>query len=237
MMFKRDGVTRRGALVLAAAAAMTFWIGAQGHSQAQGLDAGAVTDKVQLFYQEIKDYQASFEQIYTDVAAGDEKKSQGKVFFKKPGKMRWDYLTPQRKLEKVLVSDGKAFTIYEAEYDQYYRQCLGDSQLPSALRFLMGTGDLKAEFDVAFGKKAAEGTYKLELTPKEGNGKYKKIHFVVDQATFAVLETIIHDPYGNTNRIVFKSAATNKSLPDAGFNFVIPEGVTPLHNSDKIKCD
>ncbi len=235
MMTKNNRSVTWMALMLVAA--MTFGVLATASAQGKPLTAEELTDKVQDFYKNITDYQARFEQTYTDMAAGKESKSGGKVFFKKPGKMRWDYLTEGRTLDKVLVSDGKAFTIYEAEYQQYYRQCLKDSALPTALRFLMGTGDLRTEFNVAIKKSKQEGTHRLELTPKKSSGKYKKVVFIVDANDFSVRESIIYDPYNNTNRIVFVKPSVNKSLPDAGFDFTIPQGVRPLHDSDKIKCE
>ncbi len=198
------------------------------HAQANELNAEALTDKVQKFYTEMKDFQARFEQIYTDQAAGKETSSGGRVFFKKPGKMRWDYLTADKKLQKVLVSNGADFTIYEAEHNQFYRQSLGDSKLPTALRFLMGDGDIKVEFNAALKPKSNNGDLRLELTPKKDEGKYKKLVFVVDPATYSVKETIVYDPYGNTNRIVFHKPLLNKSLPDSGFDFSPPKDATQL---------
>jgi outer membrane lipoprotein carrier protein len=199
-----------------------------------------VTDKVQKFYQDIQDYQSNFTQVYTDVAAGDETKSGGKVFFKKPGKMRWDYYESKdgkTHVNKVLVSDGKEFNIYEAAYAQYYRQCLGDSQLPSAISFLMGTGDLAKEFTTKLLPSKDAGMLLLELTPKKSSGKYKKIVFRVDAASYAVTRTTVYDPYGNTNVITFKKADINKKLPDSGFNFPAPKGARILGGGKELKCE
>ncbi len=202
--------------------------------------AAEVTQNVQKFYQDIQDYQSNFTQVYTDVAAGEETRSGGKVFFKKPGKMRWDYYEVKdgkTLVTKVLVSDGKEFNIYEAAYAQYYRQCLGDSQLPSAISFLMGTGDLAKEFDTKLVPTKEAGTLGLELTPKKSSGKYKKIQFHVDAKTNAVTRTTVHDPYGNTNVITFKKADINKKLPDSGFNFPAPKGARILGGGKELKCE
>ena len=227
----------RTAGLLAAVTALPIVVNAQGATQ---LTAAQVTDDVQKFYRTMEDYQANFDQTYTDIAAGDETKSSGKVFFKKPGKMRWDYYkTKDGKpaVTKVLVSNGSEFTIYEAEYHQYYRQCLKDSQLPTALRFLMGTGELKTEFDTKLIPSKKKGVLRLELVPKKSSGKYKKIEFAVEDQTFSVLETTVYDPYGNTNRIVFRTPSINKKLPDTGFQFPPPKGAKALGGSKELKCD
>ncbi len=202
--------------------------------------ADEVIDKLQAYYASMKDYQARFTQTYTDVAEGEEKKSGGRVFFKKPGKMRWDYIDrskgKQEQLLKALVSDGTSFSIYEAEFNQYYRQCLKDSQLPTALRFLMGTGDLKQEFSIKLLKAKEKGTFRLALKPKKSTGQYKKLIFVVNRDDFSARETIIYDPYGNTNQIVFEKAKLNKNLPDEGFVFTPTDDMNVLNNSKNLKC-
>lgn len=225
-------------MIVALLALALAWPLAAG-AQDKELDAGQVTDKVQAFYLSMQDFQARFTQTYTDVAADETKSFEGKVFFKKPGKMRWDYLQRTEgkpSLQKVLVSNGAEFTIYEAEFDQYYRQCLGDSQLPTALRFLMGTGDLKADFDVKLLPKAPDGSLRLELTPKKSAGQYKKLEFVVNPKDYSVAQTVVYDPYGNTNRVVFQSPSLNKKLPDAGFDFQPPEGTRALGGAKDLKC-
>ena len=209
-------------------------------AQEAPLDAATVTDKVQAFYANIADYQSNFSQVYTDLAAGDETRTTGKVFFKKPGKMRWDYYESKQgvtAVKKVLVSDGKEFNIYEAEFSQYYRQCLAESQLPTAISFLMGKGDLKTEFDSRLLGAQDGGALKLELTPKKSSGQYKRIVFTVDRGSYAVTQTTVYDPYGNTNRISFLRPAINKSLPDAGFDFPPPKGARILGGGKDLKCD
>lgn len=221
---------------LAAFAALVSWTCP---ANAQGVTAASVTEGIQAFYKSTSDYQASFEQIFTDTAAGDSTTKGGRVFFKKPGMMRWDYLDrsgAKTVLEKVLVSDGKAFTIYEPAVNQYFRKCLKDSTLPTALSFLVGEGELQQDFTPKLLKAKRAGTYEVEMTPKRSSGQYKKIVFIVDAVTFAVQETVIFDPYGNTNRLVFSKPLVNKKLPASGFDFPPPQGARPVGNVD-VKCD
>ena len=61
-------------------------------------------DGIQKFYAEAQDLTAQFEQVYTYTVYGRKQKSNGVVYFKKPGMMRWDYRRPT---PKVFVADGK----------------------------------------------------------------------------------------------------------------------------------
>lgn len=195
------------------------------------MTAREVAERIQRFYKETEDFKAEFKQVYTDVAAGEEKKNWGKVYFKKPGRMRWDYYESdaldQRK--KTLVSDGDMFWIYELEFQQVFKQCLEESQLPTSLKFLMGEGDLLSDFEISFTSESKPSAPELELIPKKSTPKYKKVHFRVDPETFRVEETTVYDPYGNSNRIDFKSTQLNLNLPDSGFEFEPPEGARLLN--------
>ena len=190
-----------------------------------------VAENINNFYKTTKDFQAKFEQVYSDVAAGEEKRSYGRVYFKTPGKMRWDYYAGKnsKKRDKIYVSDGSIFWIYEPEFQQVFKQCLGESQLPTSLRFLMGQGDLLKEFDVSFAKKSTDATPILRLVPKKPTAKYKELEFTVDPKSYQVVRTKIFDPYGNTNTIVFNSGLVNRNLPDRGFDFKVPKGAREIN--------
>jgi len=193
-----------------------------------------VARRIQRFYKETEDFQSEFKQVYTDVAADDKKTRYGKVYFKKPGKMRWDYYETDglENRKKTLVSDGQIFWVYELEFQQVLKRCLASSQLPTSLKFLMGQGDLLEDFDVSFADGSTEKSPRLELVPKEPTPKYKKVHFQVDPETFQVDTTTVFDPYGNTNEIDFQETNLNKNLPDSGFTFEPPEGAR-LMNPEK----
>ena len=201
------------------------------------LSADELAERVQHFYGQTEDFQAAFLQSYTDVAAGQTKQSRGRVYFKKPGMMRWDYYDPSddNRRDRVLVSDGSKFWIYEFEYQQVFRECLEDSQLPTTLRFLMGEGDLSEEFDIEVADESTRERPTIELTPKEPTSHYSKLRFELDGETFQVTKTTVYDPYGNTNEIDFRNIRVNRNLSESSFEFEVPEGAREL-NPQK-QCD
>ncbi len=200
------------------------------------MTADDYAERVQHFYGKTEDFQASFLQTYTDIAAGEAKQSRGRVYFKKPGMMRWDYYRRDaNQRDRILVSDGNTFYIYEFEYQQVFRECLEDSQLPTALRFLMGDGELLDEFDVELSEESTPQRPVLELTPKRPTAEYTKLVFVLDPESYQVSKTTLHDPYGNTNQIDFRQSRVNSGLPDEGFEFETPAGAREL-NPEK-RCD
>ncbi len=194
---------------------------ASGHPVEARTQVEQILDSVQKFYGRTSDLKAKFTQTYTYKVYGRTQVSRGRVFFKKPGMMRWDYREP---VPKVFVADGEHLWIYEPQENQYFKRALKSSQLPIALSFMTGRGDLAAEFDVKLIGEAA-GAYTLELLPKQDASDYQSLILEVETSTFAVRSSTVIDPVGNTNQLVFDRMVVNSGLPDSGFKFKAPEGV------------
>ena len=188
-------------------------------------NVSCVVEKIQATYRSMKTITADFTQTYTYAVYQRTQTSKGKVFLKSPGRMRWDYKSPT---PKVFVADGTTLWVYEPTKNQAYKRPLTDSQLPVAIRFLMGEGNLLKEFVPVF-ESADNAQITVRLTPREATNKYKQLTLVIDRSSHMVRETTITDPVNNTNRVQFANAVLNRQLPDSGFKFVPPEGVNILH--------
>jgi outer membrane lipoprotein carrier protein len=183
----------------------------------EALDVDTLVSRVQAFYDAVQDYHADFEQTYTNVALGEELVSSGHVYFKKPGRMRWDYERPE---PKHLISNGRTLWVYEPEFQQVYQENLSSSELPTAVRFLMGEGNLREDFEItAVDCRGRTGVHCLHLVPRASQGQYRSLEFVVSGEDYSVVETTIVDPVGNTNRFVFRNVSTSDLLPEEGFEF------------------
>jgi len=176
---------------------------------------------IQAYYAGAQDLKAKFAQHYTYKVYDRTQVSSGKVFFKKPRMMRWDY---QKPAQKVFVADGKTLWVYEPEEGQVFKRDLADSQLPVALTFMSGEGELGKAFDATLTDES-DADFVLELIPKKSAADYQKLVLKVDRTTFQVRESIVIDPVGNINRVVFTGIETNGGLPDRGFRFTPPKGV------------
>jgi outer membrane lipoprotein carrier protein len=147
------------------------------------------------------------------------------VLLKKPGRMRWNYQTPD---PKMYLSDGDLLWLYEPEDKQAFKQDLKSSQLPAALAFLTGKGKLSEQFEISFAKDSRVGgprDYILALSPRQPQPQVKSILFVVDPETFFVRESLITDGQGNTNDLLFSDIKVNGRLSDATFHWTPPAGV------------
>jgi outer membrane lipoprotein carrier protein len=189
-----------------------------------------VLAKVQKFYDSTKDLHARFDQVL-ESSMGTAKKASGDMWLKKPGKMRWDYVKPEKKL---MVADGQTLWLYEPEDEQAFKQDLRSSTLPAQVSFLVGEGKLADEFDatVVHPKELEEpGTVVLKLVPRTASAAYRYLLFVVDGKTGQVLRTVIYDQQGGTNRLTFSGVELNRGVDDAKFKFTPPAGTKILPGS------
>jgi outer membrane lipoprotein carrier protein len=195
-----------------------------------------VVAQIQKYYERTTSLKARFSQ--TLLGAMGKRQASGGVALKKPGKMRWDYEKPEKKL---FVADGTMLWMYEPEDEQAFRQPLVSSQLPAQVSFLFGRGKLLEEFDVSYldsapaGMKLGEaGDLLLKLVPKKASAQYRYLVFVVQPRTFVVKETLLYDQQGGTNHLVFSAIEANpkSGVEDSRFSFTPPVGtkiINPNH--------
>ncbi|MCA9675850.1 MAG: outer membrane lipoprotein carrier protein LolA, partial [Myxococcales bacterium] len=187
--------------------------------------ADEVVTEVQKFYGGITQVTAKFRQTVTNVTFGDTKSSDGTVWIKKPGKMRWDYYTKKGKktaTSKSFISNGDYLYVVEHDNKQVVEKNLEKNMLPVAVTFLYGKGDLKADFTAALDgskKYGGKGDLVLKLTPKTESAQYKTLYLVVASDDYRVKESIIIDPAGNTNHFRFYEPDFKKAVKDSWFNF------------------
>ncbi len=176
----------------------------------------ALAQRVQHFYAHTKDFSAHFAQHYTYVAMGRTEDSEGTVQVKKPGFVRWDYDKPDK---RTIYVEGKTLWIWRPDdKEAQVKRDFGGDQLSSAFTFLWGKGDLLKEFT----PKALDGD-KLELTPKKPVPGVAKLLFTVGKDG-QVLSSVVTNPQGDVNQIVFSAAKVDQGLKDSLFHFEPPKG-------------
>ena len=198
-------------------------------SRGQELTLETIIDNVQAEYERTDDIYASFSQVSKLRSLPTPKKSQGIVYFKKPGKMRWEYTNPEQQL---LVSDGKTMWFYVAEDAQVILQNADDaygSRTP--VTFLAGMGKLQNDFHMKLLPSETDTAYKLELLPKQPQPELAKLILTVDAMSYRIIHTAVYDPYGNITDVYLENIDTNTSPPDELFTFEIPDGVDVIRQN------
>jgi outer membrane lipoprotein carrier protein len=195
------------------------------HAQAEP-DATQIVNKVQLQYQTIKDYKATFVQTTEHkMFPGKKQKATGKLMFKKGGLMRWEYTAPE---SKYFIYDGATLWVYEPEVPQIFKGHDGADKLKKALAFLTGEGKITTFYTVkkkAVPKGAPANSYLLILTPKEKNSPFKHVELYVYKKHFRVMRSVVVDHDNNRNQLDFSNVKTNSHLSPKLFKFKPPQGV------------
>lgn len=196
----------------------------------RALTAAQVVAGVQAFYNRTTSFEADFRQFNTTAASNTTRESAGHVQFRRPGRMRWEYTNPAGNL---VVSDGSQLWTYEPANRQAFMANLQNSQLPSALSFLMGTGNLAADFTATLRTTTAAGYtnfYMVELTPRTPNPSFARLVLFVEPQNYQVAEAGVIDAQNNRNRFQFlsQSVRLNTNPADARFRFTPPQGTNVI---------
>lgn len=179
-------------------------------------------DAIQKRYNSIGSFKADFVQIYR--TAFSEEHESGTVYMKKPGKMRWEYISPTAKL---FIADGKK-TYFYVPRDKQVSVADWDADSDSTpLLFLIGRGALKKDFDIVESRdtKLADGDTVLFLTPKTEQSGFKEILLEVRRNDAGIVRLSVVEHNGNRNDYLLRSFQANAPVADDKFRFKIPKGV------------
>jgi outer membrane lipoprotein carrier protein len=180
---------------------------------------------LQQKYDHVTDFSADFVHAYRGGVLKQQATEKGKLLVKKPGKMRWEYTAPEKKL---FVSDGRKIYSYIPQDRQVIVSTLPrDDQAPTPALFLTGKGDITRDFNVAFDKvaDAPAGSIALKLTPKRRQPDYESLTLVVEPKTLTLQMLITVDAQGGRSAFTFSNLKENVGLSDNQFVFQMPKNV------------
>ena len=185
--------------------------------------ADEIVRRLQARYEETAVLSAHFKQEIRSATLGEELVSHGKVYFRKPGKMRWEFVSPE---PKEVISDGRTLWVYEPRQRQVLKAPLERAfRSRTPLAFLLGVGRLEHDFDISLVEQGEEG-YLLRLRPREREAASADfLDLRVDSQTYDIVQFQVHDPMGTVTRVRFSGIDRAPALDDGLFRFEVPEGV------------
>jgi outer membrane lipoprotein carrier protein len=165
------------------------------------------------------DLVARFTQTYRSGALGRTLVERGEVKVKRPGRMLWEYKTPEK---KTFVSDGQKFYFYvPADKQVIVREQDPARSLPALL--LSGKGGLLSEFDASI-EIGPPGRSRLKLVPRSPDPEIARVFLEVD-ADHRIRRIEVEDAQGSLSAFDFDDIHENLGLPDRTFHFEVPRGV------------
>jgi outer membrane lipoprotein carrier protein len=204
---------------------------ADGPSDDKALQAvREVVKQLQARYEKMKDMQADFSQKTKIEGFERPVTSAGKVYIKKPGRLRWDYLDPATEQIYVNQDDVK---VYVPEHKQVLVGKLTQMAASKApLELLQGAARLEESFEIepTPGKdRGVGGTPLITLIPKakeqESTQNLQKIIVEVFPKTYFIRTVSLHEISGNIAVFEFSNLKPNVGLGNEVFDFKVPPDV------------
>ncbi len=193
-----------------------------------------LAQSLQRKYDTVRDFSADFVHTYRGGVLGRQLSEKGRVFIKKPGRMRWEYTAPD---VKTFVSDGLKMFSYVPEDKQVVVMAMPDGRAATTpVLFLAGRGNIGRDFS-AEPAPLPDGLPRdlraLKLVPKSPQPDFEWLVVGVDPATFALRGLVFVDSQGGTSTFSFANLKENIGLADKTFDFAIPRGVNVVTNAER----
>lgn len=197
--------------------------------QAQALPpAQEVAAALQKKYDAVRDFTADFVHESEGGLLKKKQVERGVVQVKKPGKMRWDYKSPEQKL---FLSDGHRIYLHVPADNQVVISPVPEQdQATTAVLFLVGKGNLTRDFNVSYVDGGGPDSYALRLEPKLPERDYDWLQLVVDRRTLQIRSLTAADSQGGRSTFQFSNFKENSGLADKTFTFKIPRGAEVTNN-------
>ena len=191
----------------------------------QDQSADALAKDLQQKYDKVRDFSADFVHTYRGGVLRQTATERGRLMVKKPGKMRWEYRDPERKL---FVSDGHKLYSYVPEDRQVIVSDVpDDDHATTPALFLAGKGNLGRDFTVSYAQPedAPAGTTVLKLSPRKNEPEYDWLMLAIDPRTLQIRMLITVDGQGGRSTFALTNLKENIGVADKEFAFSIPRGV------------
>jgi outer membrane lipoprotein carrier protein len=180
-----------------------------------------IVRKLQARYDATKDFTADFTQAVEAATLGKTLESNGQVFFKRPGRMRWEFRAPE---EQTVIADGQTLWVYQPAHHQVLKTPFRAAfQSATPVSFLFGVGELAKDFNASLVPSASADVIRLKLVPKEEQ-QIGVLVLDVDAKSYDIVAAEVTDPLGNVTRLKFSNLKRDVGLADSQFAFTVPPG-------------
>jgi outer membrane lipoprotein carrier protein len=187
---------------------------------------GDTVQKLQSSYEKAKDLKSDFVQEATIKSIKKTEREEGKVFFKNPKNMLWEYTKPKGK--ELVINSQKAWLYLSKEKVVYTQKSESIFQSKFLINFFSGSGKLKNDFVIKYAEPKAldkEGNYLLVLIPREKTAACNSVKLTIDKNNFYILQVSFDDVMGNSTTLKFSNISVNTGLAQKMFQFKPPAGV------------
>lgn len=177
----------------------------------------AVVSAIEKAHKQMTSLSATFTQEKSSSMFTEKVVQKGKIFYKSPRQLRWEYTTP--KAMSIIFSNGKVLLKNEK----------GTTANPNKMLSEMGNmimntinGNLlqdNTNFQTKYYKNSKTGDYVVVLTPlnKRIKAYYKDITITLNAKTYLADKVVMNEVNGDSTAILFADKKTNGTLSDSLF--------------------
>ncbi len=189
----------------------------------------SVADAVDQHYNHLQTLQADFTEIYQ--GTGVERQESGKLWLKKPGKMRWEYRSPE---EKLFVGDGRDAWLYLPAGKQARKSSMRKLQdLRSPLGFLLGKSRLQKELQaLSFAPDLQPWKPEdviLRGVPRNLEDRVRQVLLEVTPQR-QIVRILIHGVDDSITEYRFSGQKENEPVSEGQFHFTAPPGTEVIED-------
>jgi outer membrane lipoprotein carrier protein len=183
----------------------------------------AVARAIDSHYNRLRSLQADFTEIYQ--GGGIERTESGTMWLKKPGKMRWEYRSPE---EKLFVGDGRDAWLYLPTEKQARKSSMKRLEdLRSPLAFLLGKSKLEKELqELSFApdvQPSQPGNSMLRGVPRGMEDRVRQVILEVTPEQ-RIVRILVHGTDDSITEYRLNNQRENLEVPDSRFRFTAPQG-------------
>jgi outer membrane lipoprotein carrier protein len=201
-------------------------LGAPRAEQVPAPDTAGVVRGLQAWLDGTKTFEARFRQSLLSGALGAQTIETGRLYLERPGKLRWDYLDPDR---KVAILVGRRTELYLEDEHELQRGVLSD-EAGTFPKLLAGDGRVADLFDAALvaPPQGVRGDIALKLTPRAAGAAVSEVVLMLHRGDDAITSALVLDEMGNRTSYEFSQPKRNGKLPVGIFAFEPPPGTEIL---------
>ena len=182
-------------------------------------DLEATKARLNEFFTQTQTIRGNFVQRVVDTEGQLVQESRGTVELLRPGRFRWEYLSP---FSQLIVADGQYLWIYDKELEQATVKQIDKVFGNAPIMLLSETRAVEEDFIVE-GAEVQDDLVWLTLRPIVDDTDFNRVMFGLDDAGLKRL--VLNDQFGQRTMIKFENLIFNDKIPPSTFRFEVPPGV------------
>ena len=172
------------------------------------------------FFGELQTFSADFAQQVFDDNDREIDASEGRMWIKRPGMFRWNYLKP---FSQQIVADGERLWSYDKDLEQVTVQAADEVLTATPAMLLSGNRPLEDVFEIT----GSNGRSVL-LKPKNADSNVTSLELTFNDNGLEQIRAA--DTFGNTTVFTFSNVRRNPLLDQQLFRFEPPPGADVVGN-------